>query len=81
MIVLVLVPFAPESPWILVKQGKVQQATQSLQRLFGHTGDDLNLHLSVIQETIQFEARLEEQSRWADLFRWVSMKWSFITSS
>ncbi len=69
--VLVILPLAPESPWILVKQGKVEQARHSLKRLFGNTGDDLELHLAVIQETIEFEATLEQHSRWADLFRQV----------
>ena len=62
-------PFCPESPWVLVRQGKVDQAKHSLHRLYSNTDDDLELHLRVIQETLEFEARLHASSKWADLFK------------
>lgn len=65
------IPFCPESPWVLVKQGKLDQAKKSLKRLYGRTEDDLDMHLKVIQDTLEFESRLHASSRWIDLFRYV----------
>lgn len=67
--ILILLPFCPESPWVLVKQGNVDQARHSLKRLYGHTEDDLDMHLRVIEETLEFEARLHVNSNWSDIFK------------
>ena len=62
-------PFCPESPWVLVRQGKIEQAKKSLKRLYSNTEDDLDLHLQVITETLEFEAKLHASSRWIDMFK------------
>ena len=67
--ILILLPFCPESPWVLVRQGKIDKAKHSLKRLYGRTEDDLNMHLLVIQETLDFEARLHASSSWPDLWK------------
>ncbi len=67
--ILALLPFCPESPWVLVRQGKIDKAKHSLKRLYGNTGDDLDMHLKVIEETLEFEARLHANSRWADMWK------------
>jgi hypothetical protein len=68
---LAVLPFVPESPWVLVKQGKIDKAKKSLKRLFGNSGDDLDMHLKVIEETLEFEAKLHASTRWIDLFKLV----------
>jgi SP family general alpha glucoside:H+ symporter-like MFS transporter len=67
--ILVLLPFCPESPWVLVKQGKIEQAKKSLARLYGKTDDDLDQHLRVIEDTLEFEAKLHANSAWPDMFK------------
>jgi CII-binding regulator of phage lambda lysogenization HflD len=54
-----------------VRQGKVDQAKHSLKRLYGNTEDDLDMHLKVIEETLEFEARLHASSKWSDMFKLV----------
>jgi hypothetical protein len=66
---LAVLPFVPESPWVLVKGGKIDKAKNSLKRLYGNTGDDLDIHLKVIEETLEFEAKLHASTRWIDMFK------------
>lgn len=45
--------FAPESPWWLVRKGKVEQARRSLQRLTtkGHVNFDVDSQIAMMQYT------------------------------
>ncbi|KAH8895204.1 maltose permease [Thozetella sp. PMI_491] len=50
-----LLPFAPESPWFLVRIGKREEAKASLRQLYGKESD-VDLKLAAIELTIEQEA-------------------------
>ncbi|OLN87250.1 General alpha-glucoside permease 4 [Colletotrichum chlorophyti] len=50
----VFLPFAPETPWYLARKNKMEQATKSLQKLYG-TGQDVSPKLAGIVATIEEE--------------------------
>jgi len=76
--IMAFLPFVPESPWILVRQGKMDKARDSVRRLFGNTGDDLELHLSQIKETIELESASEGEATWGDLFKGTDLRRTII---
>lgn len=49
---------SPESPWYLVRQGRVQEARQTLQGLYGPKFD-VSAKLATIQRTVQAEQEVE----------------------
>ncbi|KAI5244645.1 hypothetical protein E4T43_03608 [Aureobasidium subglaciale] len=53
---LVLLPFAPESPWWLIKNGKHGQAKKDLQKLYG-AEVDIDNKLAALQSTVANETR------------------------
>ncbi|RSL48969.1 hypothetical protein CEP54_012639 [Fusarium duplospermum] len=72
-------PFAPESPWYLVRKGKLDEAKKSLIQLYGHN-IDVDAKLAAIQTTISEEdaARAEEAS-WSQCFRGTDLIRSMIS--
>ena len=62
--------FAPESPWWLIRQGKLDQARKSLRKLYGNK-INLDTKLSAMQATVDQEV-LEKQGGWLDCFRGVN---------
>ena len=69
VVILCGLPFCPESPWVLVRQGKIDKARHSLHRLYSNTDEDIDFHLTVIKETLDFEAKLHASSSWSDMFK------------
>ncbi|KAM0258478.1 hypothetical protein ACHAQJ_003817 [Trichoderma viride] len=66
---LVLLPFAPETPWHLARKGKREQAKNSLRKLYG-SGVDLNAKLATIEATIAEEAASgSEQGSFVQCFK------------
>jgi MFS family permease len=59
--------FAPESPWWLTRQGRIEDAKKSLRKLYGSTVD-LNTKITAMQITIDKELA-EKKSTWLDCFR------------
>lgn len=67
-ILLAGLPFAPESPWYLVRKGRTEAACSVLVRLNGpNTNVDQLIH--DIRETIDIEERNAASSTYADCFR------------
>jgi hypothetical protein len=60
-------PFAPESPWYLVRQDRLDEARSTLLSLYGSV-DEVNIKLAAIEQTVQ-EDRLAKESKWIDCFR------------
>lgn len=60
-------PFAPESPWYLVRQDRLDEARKVLTSLYS-SEEEVDIKLAAIQETIR-EDRLADQSRYIDCFR------------
>jgi len=68
ILVLVLgLPFAPESPWWLVRNGRFEQAERSLQRL-ASTKVNVKATLAVIEETDRLEQAMDAGSTHLDCF-------------
>jgi MFS family permease len=59
--------FAPESPWWLTRQGRLEDAKKSLRKLYGSTVH-LNTKITAMQITID-EELAEKKSTWLDCFR------------
>jgi len=59
--------FAPESPWWLARQGRTEDAKDSLRKLYGSTVD-LDAKVVAMQITIDQELS-EKKGTWLDCFR------------
>lgn len=61
-------PFAPESPWWLVRRGRIEDARSVIVRLSGST-IDADLHVQQIKETIELEERHAANTSYLDTVR------------
>ncbi|ANB13674.1 Mal31p [Sugiyamaella lignohabitans] len=72
LILFVGLPFAPESPWYLVRKGRRDEAKKALQRLaWDKAGDGVSLEktLNVIEQTDLLERELHTSSTYMDCFK------------
>lgn len=53
--------FSPESPWFLVRKGRIEDARRTLQSLYG-SKTDVSVRLASIEATVTAEAESEEAS-------------------
>ncbi|KAK0125363.1 hypothetical protein ONS96_009211 [Cadophora gregata f. sp. sojae] len=60
-------PFAPESPWYLVRQGKLEAAAKSCARLYPHEAD-IEAKVASIKQLVDIEIQ-EDKGTWMDCFR------------
>ena len=67
--ILVLLIFAPESPWWLAKKGRFEDAEQSLMRLSTRTIDECRATLAQMRHTIQLESHIQNDSSYLECFR------------
>ncbi|EHK39945.1 hypothetical protein TRIATDRAFT_42157 [Trichoderma atroviride IMI 206040] len=66
---LVLLPFAPETPWHLARVGKREQAKKALRKLYG-ASVDINAKLATLEATIaEEEASGSEQGSFVQCFK------------
>jgi hypothetical protein len=74
---------APESPWWLVRNGKLQEAERSLKRLGGKTMEDrAHEQVANMVRTTQLEKDMAESTgsgRWIDIFKGVDLRRTEIT--
>ncbi|GBE88356.1 General alpha-glucoside permease [Sparassis crispa] len=78
-ILLAGLPFAPESPWWLVRKGRVEDARKVIIRLAGDS-TDIDLQLHQICETIELEETYAANSTYMDCFRGVNLRRTVIAS-
>ncbi|KAI0951244.1 hypothetical protein AcW1_008337 [Taiwanofungus camphoratus] len=76
---LVGLPFAPESPWWLVRKGHMDDARKVVARLAGPAAD-IDLQLRQIQETVVLEDSHAADSTYADCFRGVNLRRTIVAS-
>ncbi|KIJ63761.1 hypothetical protein HYDPIDRAFT_155254 [Hydnomerulius pinastri MD-312] len=73
VLLLVGLPFAPESPWWLVRNMRKEDAEQVLAKLGGcPLGSDAKLQVQQIQETIELEDSYAATATYMDCFRGVN---------
>jgi len=77
VILLAGLPFAPESPWWLVRKGRRDDARKVLVRLRGHV-IDVDLQLQQIEETIALEETFAANTTYGDCFRGVNLRRTII---
>ena len=77
--ILVALPFCPESPWWLVRQGQVAKADRALRRLTDRSVDTNNL-LANIQLTTRLELAESESNSFVDCFKGTDLRRSIISS-
>jgi SP family general alpha glucoside:H+ symporter-like MFS transporter len=73
LVILIGIPFAPESPWWLVRKGRLEEATHSLRRLASNTVD-VKPTLAMIIETDRLEHELEAGSTYFDCFKNINLR-------
>ncbi|KAK7899976.1 hypothetical protein LTR67_003722 [Exophiala xenobiotica] len=64
--------FAPESPWHYVRQGRIEDARRSLQRLHGKE-TDVGPKLAMIVRTVEEDLELSKSARWVQCFQGTNM--------
>ena len=67
-VLLVGLPFAPESPWYFVRKNRIEDAKQSLQQLYGPSVD-VSSKLAMIIKTVDEDAELASSARWVQCFQ------------
>ncbi|KAI5462783.1 general substrate transporter [Mariannaea sp. PMI_226] len=77
IIILVLLPFCPESPWWLVRRGEVDKAQRSLERLTNGSVDTSML-LAHIQLTTSIEDVETEKARFIDCLKKTDLRRTII---
>ena len=73
LVILIGLPFAPESPWWLVRRGREEDAEKSLRRLAA-SHVDVRPTLAMIIETDRLEQELENGSTYRDCFRKINLR-------
>jgi hypothetical protein len=73
LIILIGLPFAPESPWWLVRKGRIDDAEDALRRLSSRSVD-VKPALAMIVDTDRLEQELEAGSTYLDCFRPVNLR-------
>ena len=67
-IMLLGLPFAPESPWYFVRKGDIAGAERSLKQLYGHDAN-VRYKLAMITRTIDADIELSSSSKWIQCFQ------------
>ena len=73
VIILIGLPFAPESPWWLVRVGKLSEAERSLQKL-ASASVNVKPALAMILETEKLETEMEAGSTYRDIFKKINRR-------
>ncbi|KAF2767354.1 general substrate transporter [Teratosphaeria nubilosa] len=73
VIILIGCPFAPESPWWLVRKGRLEDAEKSLRRL-ASVSVDVKPTLAMIIETDRLEQELEAGTTYWDCFKHINFR-------
>ena len=73
LIILIGLPFAPESPWWLARRGRMEEAEKSLRRL-ASSKVDVKPALAMIIETDRLEYEMEAGSTYRDCFKKINIR-------
>jgi MFS transporter, SP family, general alpha glucoside:H+ symporter len=73
LVILAGLPFAPESPWWLVRKGRIEDAEKSLRSL-ASSKVDVNATLAMIIETDKLEFEMETGTTYWDCFKKINLR-------
>lgn len=76
---IVLVFFAPESPWWLIRRGRSKEALRSIERLNGSSRQEPREVLAMIERTVEIEAQRGGAPTYLDLFKGTDLRRTAIT--
>ncbi|KZM22742.1 uncharacterized protein EKO05_0004584 [Ascochyta rabiei] len=78
---MVLIFFAPESPWWLMRHGRREQALKSVKRLGRRNGTQASAEetIAMMERTVNIEAHLGGEPSLLDLFKGVDLRRTVIT--
>ncbi|KAF2641561.1 maltose permease [Massarina eburnea CBS 473.64] len=76
---LILVFFAPESPWWLIRNGRKEQALRSIRRLGGTTTEKPEETLAMIERTVEIESKTGGEPTLLDLLKGTDLRRTIIT--
>jgi SP family general alpha glucoside:H+ symporter-like MFS transporter len=74
------IAFAPESPWFLVRRGRIDDARKSLERLSLKSQEDIDLTISMMRHTNEVEKEISAGTAYVDCFKGVNLRRTEITS-
>ncbi|KAI9662970.1 MAG: hypothetical protein M1821_008017 [Bathelium mastoideum] len=76
---LILVFFAPESPWWLIRRGRKEQALRSIQRLGRKSTASAQETLAMMERTVEIEAQMGGAPTLLDLIKGTDLRRTIIT--
>ena len=76
---MILVFFAPESPWWLIRRGRKEQALQSIKRLGRKSTQKAQETLAMMERTVEIEAQMGGAPTLLDLVKGTDLRRTIIT--
>lgn len=76
---LVLIWFAPESPWWLIRRGRKEEALRSIQRLGSEDAKSHEETLAMMERTVEIEAHMGGSPKLTDLVKGTDLRRTTIT--
>ena len=76
---MVLLFFAPESPWWRIRRGRSEEALRSIKRLNGSSKQEPTEVLAMITRTVEIEAQMGGNPTYLDLFKGTELRRTAIT--
>ncbi|CAG7950314.1 unnamed protein product [Penicillium nalgiovense] len=76
---LILLFFAPESPWWLIRRGRKAEALRSIERLGGKSHEEAQQSLAMIERTVEIEAQMGGSPTLLDLLKGTDLRRTIIT--
>lgn len=76
---MVLLFFAPESPWWLIRKGRKEEALRSIQRLGTSDTKASAQKLAMMERTVEIEEKLGGNPSLLDLFKGTDLRRTIIT--
>lgn len=71
-------PFAPESPWYLIRKNRLEDAKKALQSLYG-PAVDINPKLAILIKTVDEDLELTSSAKWIHCFQGTNRVRTFIS--